>query len=649
MPNEIDATKRGRYRAEIDGLRAISVLAVLGFHLFPARVPGGYLGVDVFFVISGFLITRQIFEAISADSFSLLEFYSRRARRILPPLLTVLMICWLFGAKYLPYDEFAELGTQMFASCLFYLNVLLQDGGGYFDPPSESKPLLHLWTLSVEEQFYLIWPVILSFLAKDRKRLLASVFLLLTASLLKFSVFGGQNPDARFYDSLGRVWEFLFGGVVALIGNKFTTPASGRRHFLGRDTTGLCLILLSFVFADSSLKSQVGYTILAAIGASLFLAYGEGESLGSRILRSPLFTYIGERSYSIYLWHWPLLFYARTISGDGLDIRTKGLVLLVSIVLSDLSLRLLEKPFRANQNQRRKCVFLLLIALALAVVGKVTEKQHGFPVHLDPQMSFLESPPTVLDWLPSIRPDVCHIQKRTYAIHDPSCFENTLPRLVLWGDSHAAALYSGLRVLQRERTFGLTQLTESGCPPLFGVNSIFQADCPAINESVFRRIVEMQPEILLIHASWVHEHYPLEEEELRKRFLQLLSRFRAEFLHTKVIILGPIPRWDPALPKMLNSYVHQNHVLPPVYAEDPNEEEAKKVQQFDRLMRNISDAEGVSYISTWSIFCDGIRCRTRFGDQSHMLMTVDEGHLTPFASEYLIRQIESEIFEKMNQ
>ncbi len=349
------------YRPDIDGLRAVAVSAVVAYHAFPSFIRGGFIGVDIFFVISGFLISRIIFEALEEKNFSYLQFYNRRIRRIFPALILVCGVALLFGWYALLPDEFQRLGKHLASGAAFVSNFTLWNESGYFDAAADSKPLLHLWSLAIEEQFYIIWPILLG-LVWRRKRGFLLVTLLV--GLASFGVNIGSiahQPHAAFYSPLSRFWELMIGGVLAYL--SLHRPDLLRPYAGIRATAGLLLIAAGIVFLTKDAKFPGYWALLPTIGAFLIISAGAETWPNRRILSSRPFIWIGLISYPLYLWHWPILVFSKLVKGLILSTPERFIAIAASIVMAYLTYELLEKPLRGIRSMK------LPVGLAASMAG----------------------------------------------------------------------------------------------------------------------------------------------------------------------------------------------------------------------------------------------------------------------------------------
>lgn len=330
-----------QYRKEIDGLRAVAVLPVIFFHAgFPA-FSGGFVGVDVFFVISGYLITGILLEEMDQGRFSILRFYERRARRILPALFTVVLFCFPFAWAWMPPDQLRDFAKSVVAVVLFSSNVLFWQESGYFDTVAELKPLLHTWSLAVEEQFYIVFPLFLLAVARfGRVVLLGAILFIALISLLLSEWASRYAPSGNFFLAPTRAWELLAGSTCAII-----QMSSSRRPANWLSVAGLALILFSIFYYDERTPFPSAYALVPVFGTVLVLLYGSGSTWTARMLSQPLLVGIGLISYSAYLWHQPLFAFARLSPFDTSDTLMLALSL-CSLALGFLSWKYVETPFR---------------------------------------------------------------------------------------------------------------------------------------------------------------------------------------------------------------------------------------------------------------------------------------------------------------
>lgn len=386
-----------KYRPDIDGLRAIAILPVVGFHAFPNWVKGGFIGVDIFFVISGFLISTIIIGNLERNSFSLVEFYSRRIRRIFPALLLVLIASFAFGWFTLLADEYKHLGKHIAGGAGFVSNFVLWNESGYFDKSSETKPMLHLWSLGIEEQFYIVWPLLLWFAWKQRLNLLT---ITIAVAAISFALNIGKidkDAIAVFYSPQTRFWELLAGSVLAYITlhNTFAKfkhnldmwlsaivyaqapEANGNTLRNIQSLVGVVLIAAGFLVITKEQAFQGWWAVLPTAGAVLIISAGVQAWLNRAILSNHVLVWFGLISFPLYLWHWPLLSFARIIESRTPAYEVRIAAVLISIVLAWLTYRLIEKPIRFGKHNKEKTITLLGLMVIVGYTGYNCYKQEG--------------------------------------------------------------------------------------------------------------------------------------------------------------------------------------------------------------------------------------------------------------------------------
>ena len=343
------------YRQEINGLRALAVLPVVLYHAKFSLFQGGFVGVDIFFVISGYLISGIIFTELSTSSFSLVNFYERRARRILPALFVVLIFSTLISWILLPPIEFKDFGQSLFSVSLFASNFLFWLEGGYFDTGIDLKPLLHTWSLAVEEQFYILFPLLAILLFSVNKRFLLPVILLLFfTSLFLAHIFSEVNFDINskkgsFYFLPTRAWELLMGALLFFIPKSTHTPSKDLLNNI-LSLTGLFLIAFSIYSFDEDTPFPSIFTLIPTSGAVLVILYGVKGTLANKMLSTKPFIIIGLISYSAYLWHQPLLSLSRFYFVGELETSYLSFLILLTFLLAYLSWRFIEEPFKNKKK-----------------------------------------------------------------------------------------------------------------------------------------------------------------------------------------------------------------------------------------------------------------------------------------------------------
>ena len=479
-----------KYRSDIDGLRAVAVISVVIFHAFPEWVKGGFIGVDIFFVISGFLISTIIFESLDRGTFSFSEFYSRRVKRIFPALLFVLTVVVIFGWFVLLADEYKQLGKHVASGASFISNIILWGEAGYFDNSAETKPLLHLWSLGIEEQFYIVWPLLLWFAWKQKFNL-ATIIVLVASVSLYLNIANIQNDAiATFYSPQTRFWELLCGSLLAWMTLYCKSEAiasfkykvdeylafviyRGKTNSDGKTLANFFsfagLILLTYGFYKIDAEGFPGaLAIIPVLGAMLIIA-GAGAWINRTILSARVFVWFGVISYPLYLWHWPLFSFARIMENESPNVVIRTGLIALSIILAWLTYKLIESPVRFGPQSKYKVIVLIVLMTLVGSAGYYIFKKDGLDsrdaitrvANINRDLNFELT--RASGWLC----DEPAFKKLTY------CYYNgKKPSVVIIGDSHAPRIYSGLKNLyeQKGKSLGLFG-GGGGCPPLLNVIS----------------------------------------------------------------------------------------------------------------------------------------------------------------------------------
>ncbi len=471
------ATAPHAYRPDIDGLRAIAVLAVVLFHAFPAALPGGFVGVDVFFVISGYLITGLILDDLGAGRFSVWRFYQRRIRRIFPALLLVLVACGAAGWWLLVSPEYQALGRHVASASVFASNFTLLSESGYFDEAAVTKPLLHLWSLAIEEQFYVAWPLLLWLAIRTR---LTALRLAIVGALASFALCVLQmslEPAAAFYEPLARAWELLAGAVLA-VSARGPAPAWWRAvaGWRGLSWCGLVAIAVAATLFDARTPFPGWAALLPVLGSSAILAAGPGAPLNVRLGASRWLVGIGLVSYPLYLWHWPLLSLARIVAGHTPGVPSRLLLVAGAGVLAWATWRGLEVAARAPRHAVGKALALLAAMAVVGVCGAVVDARGGLPERASVaayEGKFREL--HKIGW-----PDSAGIACTAAAIKAPPVLRYcersraSAPTLALVGDSHADHLFHGLQRVDTAHAWLL--IGHNATPPLLDVQTMVPVD-----------------------------------------------------------------------------------------------------------------------------------------------------------------------------
>jgi peptidoglycan/LPS O-acetylase OafA/YrhL len=448
-----------QYRPDIDGLRAVAVLAVLGFHAFPGYVPGGFVGVDVFFVISGFLISGIIMKELDEGEFSYLQFYRRRIRRILPALVITLVAVLGAGWLLMLPDEYEQLGLHVAGASIFASNFLLWQESGYFDTEAALKPLLHLWSLAIEEQFYIVWPLILAALWKMQRAKIAIIIAAIAAASFILNVSMVESyPTATFYLPVTRFWELMLGALLASVQSRLLLPSAVRAPL---SFTGFAMVAGSIVLFSPALAFPGWIGAIPTVGTVFMIAAGPGTWLNLQLLSHRLVVFVGLVSYPLYLWHWPILVMARYWESDTVPAPSIRLMLLaLAFALAVLTFMLVERPIRLRSFAPRRAIAFVAALLSIGTASVFAE-----PIRQSIAPSSYSIGVAQLQW-GYWQNENCTTRYRWTDISGWwFCVASSREpaTLLVLGDSHANHLYPGLLALpQRVLSIGT-------CAPVIGI------------------------------------------------------------------------------------------------------------------------------------------------------------------------------------
>ena len=498
-----------KYRPDIDGLRAVAVLAVVAFHAFPRWLPGGFVGVDVFFVISGYLISTILLENLARGTFSFATFYMRRIRRIFPALAVVLAATFAFGWYSLFADEFAALGKHMAGGAGFVANIVLWFEAGYFDTASELKPLLHLWSLGIEEQFYLVWPLLLWWAWRRKFNPLALIVLLLLASFAANVFLLPRDVTATFYAPYTRFWELLAGSLLAWWHLR-PTP-NEEKHGNALSLAGFALLALSFWQITKSTPFPGAWAAVPVAGAFCVIAAGQRAWLNRVLLSNRVAVFFGLISFPLYLWHWPLLAFARIIEGGTPARSVRIAAVLAAIVLAALTWRFIERALRFGGNGKAKAIALAVTVAALGYVGAITWFMGGFPARAATQSHLTHQ----LGWGSDPQDDFCKQRFFTDTFRPQFCRltpNQPDPAIVLIGDSKAWHFFHGLNKRAQQHSAGVLALNQGGCTAFLGFTRAGRKheDCVQTTETALRLAYEADSVKTVVFA--FSPHWPGEED-----------------------------------------------------------------------------------------------------------------------------------------
>jgi peptidoglycan/LPS O-acetylase OafA/YrhL len=604
------------YRPDIDGLRAVAVLAVLAYHFRISAFHGGFIGVDVFFVISGYLISAIIQQDIRAGKFSLTNFYERRVRRIFPALMVVLVAAGIVGYFIFLPAELINFAKSQLAALFSVSNFYFWKQSGYFSAPVETKPLVHTWSLAVEEQFYVFLPIFLYLANKYFRQYLKFVVCLLAALSFAISAVGAvKYPDSTFYLPHTRAWELLLGVMITL--GVFPPIRNALLRNLAT-IIGLGLICAS-IFGFTAYTPFPGVNALPpTLGAALIVAGGEtGDTFVGRLLSLKPAVFIGLISYSLYLWHWPVIVYqnmgfflVRGVSSHTIKLAC----IVVSFAFAILSWKFVELPFRGNRKLfNRAQVFQIAAAAAVVVaaLGLTTLAARGFPSRYPENANRMAA---YLDYSSAdyFREGTCFIssENRFSDFDFESCLRQDSAKKndLLLGDSHAAQLWYGFS--NTLSSVHYLQATGAGCRPTIEQPLIVASDCSHLMNYVFSDYLPSHHvDHLLLEARWRAEDLaPLGPT------LDWLQRH-----NISVVLFGPMVQYDIALPRLLAFSIRGNDPAIPA-------QHRLDLRKLDEDMAAMARARGIEYVSFYQSLCTENSCTELDANGAPILY--DYGHLT---------------------
>ncbi|WP_375751906.1 acyltransferase family protein [Vibrio sp. HN007] len=614
------------FRYDINGLRAIAVIAVVLFHFQPDWLPGGFIGVDVFFVISGFLMTGILFRALEKDSLNIFKFYVARANRIIPAMTVMCSAVLVYGWFFLSSQEYEVIGEHVAGSLGFFSNIIYWKESGYFDAASHEKWLLHTWSLSTEWQFYILYPIALlvlkTFLSLNNVKRVVVITALLGYA---FSVLATMKwPTTAYYLLPMRAWEMLLGGIAYLYPNPFRD-----RFRRGFELIGLGLIATCFVFVSSESPWPGALSLVPVLGTYLVLCANRQDSL---LTNNSVFQALGRWSYSIYLWHWPVVVFG-FYEYDNWYIW--GIP--ISLILGWLSYRFVESYRFPGYTQWTHLLRIkpLWGAMAVVCLSVSTMLTNGFNVPYraaanTPESKFLdkydhyELDPTGLYAM-------CNASYKTRDTGksqvDAKCISDKKGGVFVWGDSHMGAVSVGLRKNLPEGT-PFSQLTSSGCAPSFvrKSNGIDHSDigCNYSNKIAYDAILKTKPDVVVVGSFGKHENndWPHTIETLNELGVKTIA------------VIGPLPQWQPSLP-----FVYVKRHFGEEYIQDRNFD--KSVIKTNNYLKALqAKNKDFVFVDMLTPLCKGegaqMKCRAKVGDE---LMIFDSVHLTTSGSDYVVRKV----------
>lgn len=651
-----------QYRPEIDGLRAIAVLTVILYHAGFSFIQGGYLGVDIFFVISGFLITSIIRSEIIEQKFSLANFYERRIRRIIPPLYLVMSIT--LGASWfiLTPAQLKDLYESTISIVLYFSNFHFWLQSDYFAADASLSPLLHTWSLAVEEQFYFIFPLLLMLMMKLKKIKAPNIILMgCIASLITTIYIYNKDPNANFFFTSSRAWELGIGCWIACL--PATKPIHKNYSSIITSISLVTILVCMFLFNHDTLHPGP-LTIIPVLATAALIRYVNTETATFKILAHKYMVRIGLYSYSAYLWHQPIFALFRIKSDNTPELWQFLPLILVTFLCAHITWKFLEKPVRNKQtiSFKKLIIAISLISIIFLGLSALAIKNQGFPERFGKTGTLI------------------YTQQQMATPYNTTCLENyskkNLSQLIktcslgtekeqydfiLWGDSHAASLAYGLNASAKNLNLKGLQLTSNGCPSSKDItrldNKRMQKNCPKDAERALQIIEELKPQYVIILNRWAlqfegsrfdnklggKEHgstarlsktkhrEELTHEELSAYYLDYMQNLNHQLAKhgTKLILIQQIPEagWNVPQSMFYNIRDKKNVslTLPRQTINDRN-------QKVNTLFKKLNNVSSISQIDPVDILCDKNLC---YHSENDIPLYFDDDHLSKYASKKL--------------
>lgn len=617
------------YRPDIDALRALAVMSVIFFHIKADLLPGGFLGVDIFFVISGYLITKIILGHEGTTRSFFPEFYERRIRRLIPPAIPVVIFSFIAGLIWLSAGQLESLSKSIIAYSGFVSNWLFLSEVNYFDVPAHYKPLLHTWSLSVEEQFYLLFPVIILFLKKIHAKWVTAFYALVFIASLALSyvfMFSG-NSEAAFFNSFARFWEIALGGLLACgVIPKINSKALQE----GMTALGLLMIAVSLFTVRETMDYNGLGSLVPTIGTAMVI-HAKSQGLG-KLISLPPARGIGLISYSMYLWHWPLFVYIKFVFPSAGALHYLVAIAL-TILLAALSYFLIEQPIRKKRflkSRKSAYVLLFVTTIVFVAVSVATLVGKGWPQRYTAAKNYTSHRDAqLIDWREKSSRTKCwigHKDSLAPALERCITYKKNKPNVLLIGDSHAAHLLPGLEKNFPDANFSL--LAVDSCYLIKRRTN----QSPACNElSDWVEVTDLSSfDSVLYSGRNLNTDIPA----------QTMARLNKMASDTKLYFIGPAPYFEPNMPTLfptITGKLSESEI-------DQKFEEALSIEKFekDAAFRKIfADNSSITYVSMTDLVCPDRKCQ--FRDPAGWPILLDNSHFSVEASEMFLSRVELDL------
>jgi peptidoglycan/LPS O-acetylase OafA/YrhL len=667
-----------QYRKEIDGLRALAVVPVIFYHAGFSWFSGGYVGVDVFFVISGYLITSILVQEMEAGSFTLVGFYERRARRILPALIFVMFCTLPFAWRWMSPLQLKEFSQSLVATTFFSSNFLFWNEVGYFAASAAEKPLLHTWSLAIEEQFYLGFPLLLSALMlSGRKRAFIILSLVACASLGISMWAHSPDSEANFYLIHARAWELLAGSLLVFVESRGPLwQKLGKYPSEAVSCFGFALLVFSIVYYNGQTFNSGNYILLPVAGTWLILAFAAPATVVGRVLSQKLMVSTGLVSYSAYLWHQPLFAFARLRDFDMPSHFVFGFLSAITAILAVLSWKYVESPFRNRTRFSRRDVFAFAFVASVSIsatglAGGFSKIGYGrFSQREIAAFEPAHSTEDACDWkapLPAFpKIETCHIGA-----------PGSERPVVLWGDSHADALLGAAHQALNARSLPGLRVRNANCQPIVGIYSSGKLTpekidkCLKSQEALFAYLAALKPRATIIAIRWTFRLFPIQgridelsydngeggvEEETYRAYAALtpsgellfdadskaraVSEFIKSFkkLGAPVVIQFPVPEVGWNVPNLNFKNLVSKGMIPEIISTSAERFEKRNAFAIG-ILDAILDSPGVLAVKPGDLFCNSFvagRCVAQLNQEPFYF---DDDHMSRKGADLIVAKI----------
>ena len=631
------------YRPDIDGLRALAVISVILFHNGIPGFDGGYVGVDVFFVISGYLITQLLEESRDESApRRLATFYVRRMRRILPALLATCLVTAIVAVALFTPDQLVNVGKFLAATPVMLSNVATWTRGDYFAPGVRQLPLSHLWSISVEEQFYLVYPLLLIAITRYRlpyRRLTLVVFASLSLALCVWA--SHRAPEANYVFAPTRAWELLLGGMLTIGG----VPRIGNRIAAeGLAVAGLLGIAIAVHFYTSAIRYPGTAAMLPCMASAALLATGSGPrpALVNRMLSWPPLVFVGLISYSLYLWHQPLLVFANYYYIAPLRPAATAALLVATLLVATASWRFIERPVRARilmKSTRTLLVGAGVGSAGILLAGLVLWNSDGFPQRFPPETRGLIVSMTATPELVRCVEEVSLEQVRAGRVCNYGPGDSS-PKVLLWGDSHALAMMPAVKELAKAHGMHVYFVAKYNCLPLFAPSNPTKIDtatdrygCANFNTAVLEAVTRLEPELIILDGAWAAGEAPPRVPNVAAGIEQTVSRVGHHSRSICVVFAVPMLKY--AVSDAL--FVARRRHIPDDFLRVSRADALAQHRDMEHDMRAVAERSGLTLVDPKDALCPADSCLYKADDRS---LYFDDSHLSVYGALYVARTLE---------